>query len=131
MEAVQEKPGLIARLTELKNPRFTPPDYVVEQIEARPGKFLRSLHFEAENAPCYIIHAKVGERALLMCQFDYDPWRYHYLHTSTVEAVIESVDGKSVVIMTQNTNYTLKRTNFTQSFKGVQKLGDEIAYVLP
>lgn len=105
-------------------------DYIIEAIEPRRGKELRDIHLDVQGAPCYIVHAKTGERGLLMCKPSYDQQSFHRLHTSTVEDVIESVSGKSVVIMTKNTNYTLKRTNFSDSFRGVQKLGDDCAYAL-
>lgn len=118
-------------LLRLRDPNKTPSDYVIEQVEPRRGKSLRYIHAEVDGVPCYIISAKRGERALLMCLCDYDHVKYHRLHTSEVEDVIESVDGKTVIILTHNTSYTLKRTNFSDSFRGVQKFGDELSYVLP
>lgn len=117
-------------LRELCDPYRTPADYIIDGIEARPGKSLRLLHLEMEKAECYIVNAKRGERGLLMCKLSYDPYRYHRLHTSIVQDVIESVDGRSLIIMTQNTNYILKRINFAGTFRGVQKLGDDLSYVL-
>lgn len=118
-------------LQKLCDPKETQTDYVIEKIEPRRGKSLRFIHTDVENAPCYIVGAQRGERALLMCLLDYDPTRYHRLHTSKVSDVIESCDGKTVVIVTENTYYTLKRTNFSKSFRGIQKYGDGLAYVLP
>lgn len=117
-------------LSALRDPKLTPADYIVENVEPRRGMPLRDLHMDVMGSPCYIINAKSGERGLLMCLFSYDQERYHRLHTSTIEKVSESVGGEYVVIMTANTNYTLKRTNFSKSFRGVQKLGDDLAYLL-
>ena len=117
-------------LKELRDPKKTPSDYVIRDIEPRNGNRLRYLHETVLGAPCYIINAKVGERGLLMCRPDYDFDTYHRLHTSTIEKVIESVGGNEVIIMTRNTNYILERSNFKDTFRGVQHLGDDLAYDL-
>lgn len=109
---------------DLRDLKKSPPDYIINEIEARNGSSLRYIHETAIKAPCYIINAKRGERGLIMYLPDYDRDTYHRLHTSTIEDVIESVSGKEVIIMTENTSYRLKRTNFTDTFRGVQKLGD-------
>lgn len=80
--------------------------YVVKSVEPREGKRLRYLHQEVLDRECYIKELEPGQRATIMVKFDYDPQRFHRLHTSSVESVNDLENGGKEIV-TLNTIYTL------------------------
>ena len=75
-------------------------DYIIKNITAKNGKELTELHNSAMGAECLIADLEKGERSLLRVKVDYDPDRFHRLHTSMVLDYTVSEDGNEVTIET-------------------------------
>lgn len=102
-------------------------DYIIKNITAKNGKELTELHNSAMGAECLIADLEKGERSLLRVKMDYDPDRFHRLHTSTVLDYTVSDDGNEVTIETLNTVYYLVRCNFTDTFAGINSYTYDVA----
>ena len=102
-------------------------DFIISNVQPRPGHSLRFLHMECQGTPCYIEDLEKSYRGLIMYKPEYED-RFHRLHTSIVKSIEREANDAVVIITTMNTVYTLTRTNFDETtYRGVCCLTEDEA----
>ena len=81
--------------------------YVFAEVTPKNG-VMRHIHRETLGSTCYILEANVGDVAWIEFEPEYDPGTFHRMHTSIVEKIEKSDDGKRITITTMNTVYVLE-----------------------